>query len=58
MPELMVDRGWIGEHADALRALGCDVAQGYHYARPMGEVEITELLERSVLRVDPLAPLA
>ena len=23
------------EHVDALRALGCDIAQGYHYARPM-----------------------
>ena len=23
------------EHVAALRDLGCDIAQGYHYARPM-----------------------
>jgi diguanylate cyclase (GGDEF)-like protein len=46
------------EHVDALRDLGCDVAQGYHYARPMGEADVTALLERSVLVSDPLIPLA
>ncbi len=46
------------EHADALRVLGCDVAQGYHFARPMGEADVTALLERAVLVSDPLAPLA
>jgi len=46
------------EHADALRVLGCDVAQGYHFARPMGEDDVTALLERSVLVTDPLTPLA
>jgi diguanylate cyclase (GGDEF)-like protein len=34
------------EHADALRALGCDVAQGYHYARPMLAGQLSELLDR------------
>jgi diguanylate cyclase (GGDEF)-like protein len=46
------------EHADALRDLGCDVAQGYHYARPMGVADMTALLQRSVLVSDPLTPLA
>jgi diguanylate cyclase (GGDEF)-like protein len=46
------------EHVDALRGLGCDVAQGFHYARPMGEVEVTALLERSALVVDPVTALA
>jgi predicted signal transduction protein with EAL and GGDEF domain len=45
------------EHAAALRDLGCDVAQGYHYAWPMGEADMTALLERSVLAPGPLAPL-
>ena len=34
------------EHVTALRELGCDVAQGYHYARPMADVELTALLAR------------
>ncbi len=34
------------EHVAALRALGCDIAQGYHYARPMPAARITELLDR------------
>jgi EAL domain-containing protein (putative c-di-GMP-specific phosphodiesterase class I) len=46
------------EHADALRDLGCDVAQGYHFARPMAHTDVTALLERSVLVSDPLTPLA
>src|SRR4051812_2626297 len=33
-------------HVSALRALDCDVAQGYHYARPMPANEFTSLLER------------
>jgi diguanylate cyclase len=28
-------------HATTLRSLGCDVAQGYHYARPMPATEFT-----------------
>jgi EAL domain-containing protein (putative c-di-GMP-specific phosphodiesterase class I) len=27
-------------HVDALRALGCDVAQGYHYAKPMPAADL------------------
>jgi len=34
------------EHVLALRALGCDVAQGYHYARPMPATEMSALLDR------------
>jgi diguanylate cyclase (GGDEF)-like protein len=34
------------EHVTALRALGCDIAQGYHYARPMGGAQMSELLDR------------
>jgi EAL domain-containing protein (putative c-di-GMP-specific phosphodiesterase class I) len=45
------------EHADALRDLGCDVAQGYHFARPMGQDDVTALLRRSVLVTDPLTTL-
>jgi len=31
-----------GEHVEALRDLGCDIAQGYHYARPMPPGDLTE----------------
>src|SRR5215207_2009260 len=34
------------EHVDALRALGCDIAQGFHYARPMPAARVSELLDR------------
>src|SRR3954451_16448139 len=34
------------EHVLALRELGCDIAQGYHYARPMGAELLGELLDR------------
>jgi EAL domain-containing protein (putative c-di-GMP-specific phosphodiesterase class I) len=34
-------------HVSALRALECDVAQGYHYARPMPAADVTALLDRS-----------
>jgi diguanylate cyclase (GGDEF)-like protein len=37
------------EHAVALRDLGCDVAQGYHFARPMSAADMTDLLQRAVL---------
>jgi diguanylate cyclase (GGDEF)-like protein len=33
-------------HVSALRALECDVAQGFHYARPMPAADITALLGR------------
>jgi diguanylate cyclase (GGDEF)-like protein len=35
------------EHVSALRELGCDIAQGFHYARPMPDVEFTALLART-----------
>jgi diguanylate cyclase (GGDEF)-like protein len=34
------------EHADALRELGCDIAQGYHFARPMPAAQLGKLLDR------------
>ena len=34
------------EHVRALRDLGCDIAQGYHYARPMAGPQMTDLLQR------------
>jgi diguanylate cyclase (GGDEF)-like protein len=34
------------EHVAALRELGCDIAQGYHYARPMPGAQMGELLDR------------
>ncbi|WP_116450797.1 putative bifunctional diguanylate cyclase/phosphodiesterase [Blastococcus litoris] len=34
------------EHVSALRDLGCDIAQGYHYARPMAAEQMSELLAR------------
>jgi diguanylate cyclase (GGDEF)-like protein len=39
------------EHADALRILGCDVAQGYHFARPMPVDDVTRLLARAAVVV-------
>jgi len=38
------------EHVSALRALDCDVAQGYHYARPMPAADVTVLLEGAAQR--------
>jgi diguanylate cyclase (GGDEF)-like protein len=34
------------EHVDALRSLGCDIAQGYHFARPMPAAQLSALLEK------------
>lgn len=34
------------DEAAALRALGCDMAQGYHYARPMAEEDLILWLKR------------
>jgi diguanylate cyclase (GGDEF)-like protein len=34
------------EHVAALRELGCDIAQGYHFARPMMAEALTELMGR------------
>jgi diguanylate cyclase (GGDEF)-like protein len=33
------------EHVTALRDLGCDIAQGYHYARPMPPAELTRWMQ-------------
>src|SRR3954471_2167958 len=41
------------EHVHALRALGCDIAQGYHYARPMMGEALSELLDRVGTIHDP-----
>ncbi|GAA1038743.1 hypothetical protein GCM10009557_55580 [Virgisporangium ochraceum] len=35
------------EHVDALRLLGCDIAQGYHFARPMPAAEVVAWLRAS-----------
>ena len=43
------------QHASALRDLGCDIAQGYHFARPMPAVDVTLLLERAALQAAPSA---
>ena len=34
------------EHVAALRELGCDIAQGFHYARPMMAEQLGALLDR------------
>jgi EAL domain-containing protein (putative c-di-GMP-specific phosphodiesterase class I) len=36
--------------ADALREVGCDLAQGYHFARPMDADALTRLLRTEVSR--------
>jgi diguanylate cyclase (GGDEF)-like protein len=41
------------EHVQALRALGCDIAQGFHYARPMMGEALGELLDRVGTIHDP-----
>jgi EAL domain-containing protein (putative c-di-GMP-specific phosphodiesterase class I) len=41
------------EHVQALRALGCDIAQGYHYARPMLGEALTTLLDQVGTIHDP-----
>jgi EAL domain-containing protein (putative c-di-GMP-specific phosphodiesterase class I) len=41
------------EQVHALRALGCDIAQGYHYARPMLGEALTTLLDRVGTIHDP-----
>jgi diguanylate cyclase (GGDEF)-like protein len=42
-------------HVDALRALGCDVAQGYHFGRPMAAAGMTDLMARlGTIHHDPV----
>jgi EAL domain-containing protein (putative c-di-GMP-specific phosphodiesterase class I) len=44
------------DHVDALRVLGCDIVQGFHFARPMPTEEFTEVLGRvPVLGAEPAA---
>ncbi|MGI5240957.1 putative bifunctional diguanylate cyclase/phosphodiesterase [Dactylosporangium sp. CA-139066] len=40
-------------HVDALHELGCDIAQGFHYARPMPAEQLDAWLESRVLVVRP-----
>ena len=40
------------DHVAALRGLGCDIGQGFHFARPMPGDEVTALLAR--LAVPPV----
>ena len=44
------------EHVSALRRLGCDVAQGYHFARPLPADEVTALLRVSAPRPAVVRP--
>jgi EAL domain-containing protein (putative c-di-GMP-specific phosphodiesterase class I) len=37
----------------ALRDLGCDIAQGFHFARPMPGAQLTVLLDRVGTLHDP-----
>ncbi|TFV67297.1 UNVERIFIED_ORG: EAL domain-containing protein [Bacillus sp. AZ43] len=37
----------------ALRELGCDIAQGYHFARPMGAAQVGDLLAREGTLAQP-----
>ena len=37
------------QHADLLMSMGCYIAQGYYYAKPMPEKEIKQLIEAGIL---------
>ncbi|NYJ05113.1 putative bifunctional diguanylate cyclase/phosphodiesterase [Petropleomorpha daqingensis] len=43
------------EHVAALQDLGCDIAQGFHFARPMPSDEIGPLLDRVAILPVPAA---
>jgi len=42
-------------HVDALRALGCDIAQGYHYAKPMPAADLKQWM--AAQQVNASSPL-
>jgi EAL domain-containing protein (putative c-di-GMP-specific phosphodiesterase class I) len=42
------------EHVRALQDLGCDIAQGFHFARPMPSDEIGALLDRVAILPAPV----
>lgn len=37
-----------GEQEELLKTLGCDMAQGYHYARPMPEKDYLEFINNYI----------
>jgi diguanylate cyclase (GGDEF)-like protein/PAS domain S-box-containing protein len=41
---------------EQLRAIGCDYAQGYYFARPLDPASVEELLAAWALRMEPVAP--
>jgi diguanylate cyclase (GGDEF)-like protein len=43
------------EHVAALQELGCDIAQGFHFARPMPSEDIVPLLDRVAILPAPAA---
>jgi EAL domain-containing protein (putative c-di-GMP-specific phosphodiesterase class I) len=43
------------EHVAALQELGCDIAQGFHFARPMPSEDIGPLLDRIDILAAPAA---
>ena len=46
------------EQAEALRVLGCEMAQGFHFARPMSVTQMDEFLRRSIESCKPKANLS
>ncbi|MEG1578192.1 MAG: hypothetical protein RR336_05465 [Oscillospiraceae bacterium] len=38
----------VQQQIDFLRELGCDMVQGYYYAKPMASAEFTQLMEQPI----------